>query len=122
MDNFVPTYVQFINEALEAEMLLEKKYTYKQRKELVKKGYAMPNKKSGGSFPIVDEADLRNAIRAHSRSKDVNKVKSHIRSRAGALNLSSLIPEAWQPCTHHKAADLSFSCPCRRARSPSPPS
>ena len=94
MENFVPSYVEFIGEAQESYLLLEKKYTLEQRKEFVKKGYALPSKR-GGSFPIIDEADLKNAIRAHGRAKDVAKVKEHIRKRASSLNLTNLIPESW---------------------------
>ena len=53
----VQLFEQFTSEEKEYE-LYEKKYSSAERRELEKKGHAMP----GGRFPIVDLADLRNAI------------------------------------------------------------
>ena len=61
------------------------------RKRLAGEGKAMPD----GSFPIVTEEDLRNAIQAIGRAKDPAKAKAHIKKRARALGKGDLIPEGW---------------------------
>jgi len=61
------------------------------REKLADKGHALPD----GSFPIENEKDLKNAIKAHGRAKDVNKAKAHIKKRAKALGKEDLIPENW---------------------------
>lgn len=69
----------------------KRKFTDAERKEDAKSGAAMP----GGGYPIEDEADLHNAIRAIGRAKDPGKTKAHIRSRAKALGLTDLLPDTW---------------------------
>lgn len=61
------------------------------RKRLAEEGKAMPD----GSFPIVTEEDLRNAIQAIGRASDPAKAKAHIKKRARALGKGDLIPEGW---------------------------
>ena len=51
---------------------------------------------SDGSFPIASENDLRNAIMAHGRAKDIDAAKAHIKSRASALGLEAMLPEDWK--------------------------
>jgi hypothetical protein len=74
--------------------------TTEKRKRADKSGAALP----GGRYPIENEADLRNAIRAVGRaggpsggSDDRNEVRRHIIKRARALGLSKLIPSTWNP-------------------------
>ena len=57
---YVQLFEQFVDKLNEEQeyALYEKKYSAAERRELEKKGHAMP----GGRFPIVDLADLRNAI------------------------------------------------------------
>lgn len=69
--------------------------TKKVRKVLASEGKAMPNKESGGSFPIRDVADLRRAIKAFGRAKDKPAAKRHIIKRARALGATNLLPETW---------------------------
>jgi hypothetical protein len=66
-------------------------FSTEQRKKLANSGAAM----SDGSFPIMTEQDLKNAIRLAGRAKDPSKAKSHIKSRAKALGLTKLIPDTW---------------------------
>jgi hypothetical protein len=61
------------------------------RETAAKKGYALPD----GSFPIVDDADLKNAVRAFGRAKNPDAAKRHIKKRARALNRTDLLPEEW---------------------------
>jgi len=63
------------------------------RKEMAKKGQAMPD----GSYPISTVGDLKNAIRAYGRAKegDKAKVRRHIKKRARGLGKTDLIPESW---------------------------
>jgi len=68
------------------------KYDAKQRKELAKKGEALPD----GSFPIADEEDLRNAISSYGRAGDKAKAKAHIMRRARALRKVDLLPDKWE--------------------------
>jgi hypothetical protein len=77
--------------ALEAELEIKRMYGRGKREELAESGEAMTD----GSFPIVDEADLKNAIQAHGRAKDIDAAKKHIAKRAKALGLEALIPTEW---------------------------
>ena len=66
-------------------------YSEESRTEMADAGAAMPD----GSYPIKDEADLRNAIQAFGRAKDPEATKAHIKKRAAALDLENLIPDNW---------------------------
>lgn len=66
-------------------------YSDESRTEMADAGAAMPD----GSYPIKDEADLRNAIQAFGRAKDPEATKAHIKKRAVALDLEDLIPDNW---------------------------
>jgi len=71
---------------------LEKKdYNAKQRRAMAGRGLAMPD----GSYPIVNEQDLKNAIQSFGRASDPAAAKRHIIRRARALGLVKLLPEAW---------------------------
>jgi hypothetical protein len=49
-----------------------------------------------GSFPIENASDLKNAMRAVGRSKNPAKTKAHIRARAKALGLTSMLSDAFK--------------------------
>lgn len=68
-----------------------REFKTKERKDLADKGNALPD----GSFPIKSEQDLKNAIQAVGRAKDKAAAKAHIKKRARALGLESLIPAGW---------------------------
>lgn len=78
-------------EAEAAELALKRAFSDERRMDLAKEGMALPD----GSYPIVTEADLRNAIQAFGRAKDKEAAKKHIMKRARALKLESLIPANW---------------------------
>ena len=61
------------------------------RRRLAESGQAMPD----GSYPIVTEQDLRNAIQAFGRTDNPQATKEHIMRRARALGRTDLIPENW---------------------------
>jgi starvation-inducible DNA-binding protein len=75
-----------------------------QRKNLAKKGEALPD----GAYPIRNEGDLKNAIKAFGRAKSSERgeVKKHIIKRARALKKSDLIPETWVKKSMTASADL----------------
>jgi hypothetical protein len=62
------------------------------REDLAKSGEAMKD----GSFPIKNVEDLKNAIQAHGRAKDIAAAKKHIMKRARALGKWKLVPEEWK--------------------------
>jgi len=66
-------------------------YSPKQRRAMAARGQAMPD----GSYPIADEADLRNAIQAVGRAANYDAARRHIIRRARALGLTELLPEEW---------------------------
>jgi len=69
-----------------------KDYTPEQRRRAEDKGNAMP----GGSYPINDCEDLRNAIQAIGRASDPDKVKAHIRKRKRELGCEEVeLPDTW---------------------------
>jgi hypothetical protein len=78
-------------------------YTTEARELLAKEGKALPD----GSYPIKDEGDLRNAIRAIGRAKDPAAAKAHIVKRAKALDATNLLPEDWEGST--RESDLEES-------------
>lgn len=63
-----------------------------ERRKLAKSGAARPD----GSFPIRNEQDLRNAIRALGRAKNPDAAKRHIIARARSLGLTSILPDSWK--------------------------
>lgn len=74
-------------------------YSPEERERLAEEGKALPD----GSFPIVDEEDLRNAIQAIGRASDPEKAKAHIKKRAKALDKEDLVPEDWSSARAHFA-------------------
>ena len=86
-------------EAEAAEIAIKRAFSEEKRMELAKDGMALPD----GSFPIVSESDLRNAIQAFGRAKDKEAAKRHIMKRARALKLESLIPANWLAGTSEKS-------------------
>lgn len=68
-----------------------REWTREERNKAADSGVAMPD----GSFPIADEQDLRNAIQANGRAKDIAAARAHIKKRAAAIGHSDLIPENW---------------------------
>ena len=77
--------------ALEAELAIKRMYSREQREEMADNGEALED----GSFPIADEADLKNAIQAYGRASDKAAAKAHIMKRAEELGLDELIPATW---------------------------
>lgn len=78
-------------EAEAAEVALKRAYSDESRTSMSKTGQAMPD----GSFPVKDEADLRNAIQAFGRAKNQGATKMHIMKRAVDLGLEDLVPSGW---------------------------
>lgn len=50
---------------------------------------------SDGSFPIRNRSDLRHALRALGRARDVDRARDHIAARARTLGLTGMLPERW---------------------------
>lgn len=68
-------------------------FTHEERKDLTKKGEAMPN----GKYPIRNRQDLKDAIRlSGSSSMSKEDVKKWIKKRAKELNLEDELPENWK--------------------------
>lgn len=68
-------------------------FTHEERKDLAKKGEAMPN----GKCPIRNRQDLKDAIRlSGSSSMSKEDVKKWIKKRAKELNLEDELPEDWK--------------------------
>lgn len=70
----------------------ERDFSSDARDKAAKSGAAMPD----GSFPIENEKDLENAIKAVGRAKNPTKAKAHIKSRARALGCTKCLPDAWE--------------------------
>ena len=70
----------------------KREFSDKQREKLADSGHALPD----GSFPIVTEEDLHNAIRAIGRAKNPAKAKAHIKSRAKAMGMTDVLPDSWK--------------------------
>ena len=78
-------------EAEAAEIALKRAFSDEAREDMAKEGTAMED----GSFPIASEEDLRNAIMAHGRAKDVEAAKRHIMKQAKAMGKEDMIPAEW---------------------------
>lgn len=78
-------------EAEAAEIALKRAFSEDKRQEMAQAGTAMED----GSFPISNESDLRNAIMAHGRAKNVDAAKRHIMKRAKAMGKESMLPTEW---------------------------
>jgi hypothetical protein len=79
-------------ESGDGEEIEEKaEYTQAQRMNLAENGEAMED----GSFPITNEADLKNAIRTAGLASDKEAAKAWIIKRAKQMDLEDLLPEAW---------------------------
>ena len=76
---------------VDAADLEKRKFTAEQRAKDAKSGAA----EGDGSFPIENEKDLEDAIKAYGRSKNKVKTKRHIVSRARALGLTDKLPDGW---------------------------
>ena len=70
-------------------------YTTAAREHLAKEGRALPD----GSYPIVNVADLKNAIQAIGRAKNPVAAKAHIIKRAKALDATDALPDDWEHST-----------------------
>lgn len=78
-------------EAEAAEIALKNAYPYAVRQELAKAGIAMPD----GSFPILAQTDLMNAIQASKRATNQKDVREHISLRAKTLGHGNMVPPSW---------------------------
>jgi hypothetical protein len=81
----------------------DREFSTAEREAAAEKGQAMP----GGGFPIKSEKDLKNAIQAVGRAKDPAAAKAHIKKRAKALGLTSLIPKQWGDTAPRKETNMS---------------
>ena len=89
-DKWEPDDVEEI-EAEAAEIALKRAFSEESRQQMAESGEAMED----GSFPIASEADLRNAVMAHGRAKDVAAAKRHIMKRAKDMGMEKLVPTEW---------------------------
>lgn len=78
--NYIATFESF---------LYERSFTSKERKDMIEKGYALPN----GGYPIENVQDLMNAIQAWGRASDKTAVAKHIAKRAKELGKENAIPD-----------------------------
>jgi uncharacterized membrane protein YkoI len=89
-DKWEPDDVDEI-EAEAAEISLKRAFSEETRQKMAEDGEAMED----GSFPIAGEEDLRNAIMAHGRAKDIPAAKRFIMKRAMELGMEKMIPTEW---------------------------
>jgi hypothetical protein len=78
-------------------LLQKREWSDAQRRTCAVAGLAMPN----GDFPILDHADLRDAIDNHKSAKDPEAAQAHITGRAKSLggDAMSLLPSDWPDST-----------------------
>ena len=67
------------------------KFTQEKRKELAKRGLAMPD----GGYPIRNRSDLLNAIQAYGRGTNKPEIKRWIKKRAKELHAERYLPDNW---------------------------
>jgi HK97 family phage prohead protease len=72
------------------------KYNSDDMKDLLDKGQAMKNANGDPSYPVADQEDIENAIKAVGRGgADHDAIRLHIIQGAAKLGLSKLIPDTW---------------------------
>ena len=71
------------------EQVQKRNYNTEQRRQLADEGKALPD----GSYPIVDKADLANALQAVGRASNRAQVEAHIRRRAKDLDAMDMLPD-----------------------------
>ena len=72
------------------------RYDAKEIAELGAEGKAFKNPDGHFSYPIADEADLRDAVKAVGRGgADHDAIRKYIIGRAKALKLESMVPSSW---------------------------
>jgi 8-oxo-dGTP pyrophosphatase MutT (NUDIX family) len=77
-------------------------FSHSERKDLAKKGEAMPN----GKYPIRNRQDLKDAIKLSGASDmPKEKVQAWIKKRAKELGLESELPEDWKSKEVEKTMD-----------------
>lgn len=77
-------------------------FSHSERKDLAKKGEAMPN----GKYPIRNSQDLKDAIKLSGASDmPKEKVKAWIKKRAKELGLEGELPEEWKSKEVEKTMD-----------------
>lgn len=77
-------------------------FSHSERKDLAKKGEAMPN----GKYPIRNRQDLKDAIKLSGASDmPKEKVQAWIKKRAKELGLESELPEDWKSEEVEKTMD-----------------
>ena len=89
-DTYEPDEADAI-ESEAAEIALKRAFSDDEREDLAEQGQAMKD----GSYPIVSEEDLRNAVQAYGRASNQSATKAHIMKRAKDLGLEELIPTNW---------------------------
>ena len=72
-------------------MMQKRDYSTATRERMAREGTAMRD----GSFPIANEADLRNAIQSVGRAGNYEAARRHIIRRARALGLVDILPQDW---------------------------
>ena len=80
-------YLKFV----EAD-IYKRDFSTADRKRLAGEGKALPD----GSFPIANEEDLHNAIRAIGRASNPAAAKKHIKARAAAMGMTDALPAGWK--------------------------
>lgn len=81
-------------------------FSHSERKDLAKKGEAMPN----GKYPIRNSQDLKDAIKLSGASDmPKEKVQAWIKKRAKELGLESELPEEWKSKEVEKTMDCNDS-------------
>ena len=84
-----PDHDQATVDDAEEDWVGDREFTAAMREEAVKRGAAM----RGGGYPIENEEDLHDAMRALGRAKNRSATIAHIKKRAKALGVS--LPEDW---------------------------
>ena len=78
------------------DVTVKAKYSAEQLRTMLSHGQAYRNADGEPSYPIGDQADLSNAIRAVGRGgADHDAIRAYIIRRARALGASDMIPDNW---------------------------
>lgn len=75
----------------QVDLYMNRHFSTKQKKRMAKAGQVMQD----GSFPILNEEDLKVAIKAIGRAKNPAAARRHISNRAATIGLDNLLPKGW---------------------------
>jgi hypothetical protein len=95
----LPDQPAMVRRVREAAGTPPRTYTKAARQALAEKGQAMPDKESGGRYPVRDSRDVEDAVNDWGRNGSSPDVKAHIIQAAQKVGATDALPADWAGST-----------------------